>query len=106
MRPIRDGPLTPYVLWLTLPRMKPGDARDRRGKAVVVERTPALPDLLYARGLPDPNRSLRDGASVRGGMLSTATASADRSVWTCGKRQWGGAIHPLAEDQGLSGPSL
>ncbi|HEV2458088.1 MAG TPA: hypothetical protein VGS80_06950, partial [Ktedonobacterales bacterium] len=37
---------------LTLPRLKAGDARDRRGMALEVERTPALPDLLYALGLP------------------------------------------------------
>ncbi|HEV2457277.1 MAG TPA: hypothetical protein VGS80_02855 [Ktedonobacterales bacterium] len=42
---------------LTLPRLKAGDARDRRGMALEVERTPALPDLLYALGLPGLNRS-------------------------------------------------
>ncbi|HEV2460917.1 MAG TPA: DUF6444 domain-containing protein [Ktedonobacterales bacterium] len=42
---------------LTLPRLKAGDARDRRGMALEVERTPALPDLRYALGLPGLNRS-------------------------------------------------
>ena len=36
--------------------------------AVAVERTPAIADLLYTRGLPGPNRWLRDGASVGRGM--------------------------------------
>jgi hypothetical protein len=39
------------------PRLQSGAARDRRGMAFVVERTPAILDLLYARGLPGPNRS-------------------------------------------------
>jgi hypothetical protein len=54
---------------LTLPRINPGDARDRRGMALEVERTPALPDLLYARGLPVPNCSVQDGGSVRREIL-------------------------------------
>jgi hypothetical protein len=36
--------------------------------ALAVERTPAIADLLYTRGLPGPNRWLRDGASVGRGM--------------------------------------
>jgi uncharacterized protein YjbI with pentapeptide repeats len=62
---LRDG----HLEGLTLPWLKPGDARDRRGMAFEVERTPALPDLLYAMGLPGPNRSVRDGRSVRRAIL-------------------------------------
>ena len=48
---------------LTLRRgYSPTDARDRREMALEVERTPAIPDLLYARGLPGPNRSGGRGA--------------------------------------------
>ena len=59
---------------LTLPRLKAGDSRDLRGKAFEVERTPGLPDLLYSRGLPDPNRSAETAHPWEEGCIN-ATAS-------------------------------
>jgi hypothetical protein len=58
---------------LTLPRLKPGDSRNRRGMAFEMERTSAIPDFLYARGLPDPNRSHEVAhPSEEGGFMATA----------------------------------
>ena len=50
----------------------PTDARDRREMAFKVERTPAIPDLLYAIGLPGPNRSGGSGAVYVPGLPESA----------------------------------
>ncbi len=89
---------------MTLSRLQAGDSRDRREKALEVERTPALPDLLYAMGLPGLNRSVRDSASVRGGMLSTCDRLSRPFFLHMWQAAMGDAIHPLADDQGMNGP--
>jgi hypothetical protein len=51
-----------------------------------VERTPALPDLLDARGLPGLNRSIGDGASVEREMVEE-TVSPGCSRFGCRNRK-------------------
>ena len=60
---------TPYV--------KAGDSRDRRGRAFEVGWTPALPELLYAMGLPGLNHPI--GSGVVRGAPHEATAEQSRA---------------------------
>src|SRR5260221_3365257 len=105
----RANPLRCSVLGpLTLPRLKAGDSRDRRGKACEVERTPASPDLLDAMGLPGPNRSTEAAhPSEEGGFKGNRlTASSPPSPTRSSTRHLERNSHPPAEDRGLSGPFL
>ncbi len=100
--------ILPVLRHLTLPRLKAGDSRDRRGKACEVERTPASPDLLDAMGLPGPNRSTEAAhPSEEGGFKGNRlTASSPPSPTRSSTRHLERTMHPPAEDRGLSGPFL